>query len=162
MERAGAARGRKKAKEGYEGIVPRLERLLESGEGIGEGDDDELDDDIAGSEDVGRYAVTRVCDVCKGKRLRPEALAVKIAEKNIADIGTMPLRAVRSLLEQIATPFMKTRLEVGLPMDAEALAAASTKDELMEEARNAGIDLRDSMTKTELAEALSEAMSGGS
>ncbi|MDI1431033.1 excinuclease ABC subunit UvrA [Polyangium sorediatum] len=100
---ATAAKGRKKAKEGYEGIVPRLERQLEQGEGVLSGeDDDDLDDDIAGSEDIGRYAVTRVCDVCKGKRLRAEALAVKLADKNIADIGTMALRTVRSFLETIA------------------------------------------------------------
>ncbi|MDI1445313.1 excinuclease ABC subunit UvrA [Polyangium sp. 6x1] len=100
---ATAAKGRKKAKEGYEGIVPRLERQLEQGEGVLSGeDDDDLDDDVAGSEDIGRYAVTRVCDVCKGKRLRAEALAVKIADKNIADIGTMALRTVRAFLETIA------------------------------------------------------------
>ena len=37
--------------------------------------------------------------------------------------------------------------------DAEALAAASTKDELLAEARNAGVDGASSMNKDELAEA---------
>jgi hypothetical protein len=43
-------------------------------------------------------------------------------------------------------------------MPAGALAKASTKDELAEEAANAGIDGASSMTKDELAEALSSVM----
>lgn len=70
------------------------------------------------------------------------------------------LRKERSILEQIATPFVHARTELGLPMDAEALAASSTKDELLEEGRNAGLDLRDSMTKDEIAEHLAAAMVG--
>jgi hemerythrin superfamily protein len=69
------------------------------------------------------------------------------------------LRKDATILEQISTQFMQTRLEVGLPMDAEALAAASTKDELLEEAKNAGIDGATSMTKEELADALASTMS---
>jgi hemerythrin superfamily protein len=63
------------------------------------------------------------------------------------------------ILAEVATPFMKKRLEVGLPMDADALAAASTKDELLAEAKSAGIDGAASMTKAELAGALADAMS---
>jgi iron-sulfur cluster repair protein YtfE (RIC family) len=70
------------------------------------------------------------------------------------------LRKEGTVLEQIATPFVHARTELGLPMDAEALAASSTKDELLEEGRNAGLDLRDSMTKDEIAEQLAAAMSG--
>src|SRR3954452_11418824 len=33
-----------------------------------------------------------------------------------------------SVLDEVATPFMNTRRELGLPMDAAALAAAATKD----------------------------------
>ena len=72
------------------------------------------------------------------------------------------LRSDGSLLEKIATPFMQTRLELGLPMDAAALAAASTKDELLEEARSAGIEGAASMTKDELAEALAATMARSS
>jgi excinuclease ABC subunit A len=34
----------------------------------------------------------RVCPACDGKRLRPEALAVRFKERNIAEIGAMPVR----------------------------------------------------------------------
>lgn len=65
-------------------------------------------------------------------------------------------------LAAMATPFMTKRLELGMPMDADALAAASSKDELAEEARAAGVDGAGSMTKAELAGALVDHMSGGS
>lgn len=65
----------------------------------------------------------------------------------------------QSELDAMATPFMAKRMELGLPMDAAALAAASTKDELLEEAKKAGIEGTSSMTKDELAEALVGVMS---
>ena len=64
------------------------------------------------------------------------------------------------VLADMATPFMTKRLELGLPMEAPALAAASTKEELVAEAENVGVDGAKSMTKDELAEALAGAMSG--
>jgi hemerythrin superfamily protein len=63
------------------------------------------------------------------------------------------------VLADMATPFMKKRMEVGLPMGADALAASSTKEELLEEASAAGIEGASSMNKGELAEALSAQMS---
>jgi hemerythrin superfamily protein len=63
-----------------------------------------------------------------------------------------------SVLAEMATPFMKKRLEVGLPMDANALAAASTKDELLAEAKSAGVEGAAAMTKAQLAGALADAM----
>jgi len=65
----------------------------------------------------------------------------------------------QSVLDQIATPFMQKRLELGLPMVATALAAASTKDELVAEAKAADVDGATSMTKAELAQALVAKMS---
>lgn len=62
------------------------------------------------------------------------------------------------LLREMATPFMHKRTALGLPFDASSLAEASTKEELLDEARNAGIEGTASMTKDELAEALTEAM----
>lgn len=98
-----AAKGKRKAKENYEGIVTRLERLLTSGEEtLSDDDDADEDDDSTAVEDIGRYAVTRVCDACHGKRLRAEALAIKLTDKNISDVGTMPLRTLRAFLEGLA------------------------------------------------------------
>jgi iron-sulfur cluster repair protein YtfE (RIC family) len=61
-------------------------------------------------------------------------------------------------LDEMATPFMKKRMELGLPMKAEALAAASSKDELVAEATAVGIDGAQDMKKDELAKALVKQM----
>jgi len=105
--RAATAKGSKAAGAGrkrktYEGLVPRLEHRLES---TGPGDreeDDDPDGDEGGIKDdeLGRFLVTRVCDVCKGRRLRPEALAVKLADKDIAELGSLPLRELRAFVDE--------------------------------------------------------------
>jgi hemerythrin superfamily protein len=71
------------------------------------------------------------------------------------------LRKDGTVLDQIATPFMTTRLELGLPVDADGLLASSTKDELLEEANSAGVEGAASMNKGELAEALAAVMASG-
>ena len=63
-----------------------------------------------------------------------------------------------TILDQVATPFMAKRLELGMPISADGLAASSTKDELLAEAQNVGIEAPSSMTKDELARALADAM----
>ncbi|HEY7440146.1 MAG TPA: hemerythrin domain-containing protein [Acidimicrobiia bacterium] len=69
------------------------------------------------------------------------------------------LRKEGTVLVDIATPFMQRRLDLGMPMPASALAAASTKEELLHEASNAEIKGASSMSKDELAEALAAKMS---
>jgi hemerythrin superfamily protein len=64
-----------------------------------------------------------------------------------------------SVLDEVATPFMTKRMELGMPMEAPALAAACSKDELVTEAEKAGVDVDSSMTKDDLAEALVDVMS---
>jgi hemerythrin superfamily protein len=63
-----------------------------------------------------------------------------------------------AVLEAMATPFMKKRMELGMPMLAVALAASSSKEELLEEAKAAAVEGAGSMSKAELADALSAKM----
>jgi excinuclease ABC subunit A len=104
--RPGHARGRQKG-AAYDGIVPRLERRLAGTDDDSIGDDGEPDPDLdegaIADDDLGRFAVTRTCDACGGRRLRPEALAVKLGDRNIAEVGALPLRHVRSFLENLLT-----------------------------------------------------------
>lgn len=61
--------------------------------------------------------------------------------------------------EQLAAmeqPFLAKRTELGLPMDPEMIAEVSTKEELLEAAKAAGVSGAASMTKTELAKAVVE------
>ncbi|WP_437683159.1 excinuclease ABC subunit UvrA [Sorangium sp. So ce131] len=100
----GGGRGKKRA--AYEGIIPRLERLLSSGEPAlsDEEEADPEEDSAVLSDEIGRFVITRVCDACDGKRLRPEALAVRLGDRNIADVGTLPLRTLRVFLESLMPP----------------------------------------------------------
>ena len=43
-------------------------------------------------EEMSRYQADKPCNVCGGKRLKPEALAVKIAELDIAEASDLPIR----------------------------------------------------------------------
>jgi hemerythrin superfamily protein len=74
------------------------------------------------------------------------------------DIFPKLRRDGKGVLDKIATPFMTKRLELGLPVTADALADASNKDELLEEAKNANIEGAASMNKDDLAQALASNM----
>ncbi len=63
--------------DGFEGVIPRLERLYR---------DTESESSRAYIE---RYMVTRACPVCEGKRLKPEALAVTIGGRSIVEVSSM-------------------------------------------------------------------------
>jgi excinuclease ABC subunit A len=103
-----AAEGSTRKREGrkqktYDGIVPRLEQRLASASDSRTEDPEDEDPDFSeggiADDELGRFLVTRTCDACKGKRLRPEALAVKLGDKDIAQVGSMPLRQVRTFVQ---------------------------------------------------------------
>jgi excinuclease ABC subunit A len=48
---------------------------------------------------VAHFLTSSDCPVCGGKRLRPEALSVKFAGLDIADISRLPLKRVNALLQ---------------------------------------------------------------
>jgi len=48
-------------------------------------------DMFSDEKDMSEYMTEKVCDRCNGHRLRPRSLAVKIEDKNIADIIDMPI-----------------------------------------------------------------------
>jgi len=76
--------------EGWEGIIPRMERLYR---------DTESEYSRAEYE---KYMVTRICPACRGKRLKPEALAVTIGERNIIEVCGMPVSANLEWVERLA------------------------------------------------------------
>ncbi|HEX4337426.1 MAG TPA: excinuclease ABC subunit UvrA [Polyangiaceae bacterium] len=100
----GTAAGEKKKKKAgasYEGVIPRLERMLETGEADANDDDDEVADGAIGPEDLGRFVVTQTCETCGGSRLRSEALAVKVAGTDIAELSRLPLQKLRKFLDEL-------------------------------------------------------------
>jgi len=82
-------------KKPFEGVVPNLERRYK-----------ETESDWA-REEIGRFMGETPCAACGGKRLKPEALAVKIAGSDIGDATAMSVRDARSwfdaLPEQLTT-----------------------------------------------------------
>ncbi len=97
------AKTKKRGKEAhYEGIVPRLERMLDAGE-VDDRSEDEIQEGAIGIEDLGRFVVTKTCEACGGVRLRPEALAVRLGGKNIAELCGLPLRALKQLLADLGS-----------------------------------------------------------
>ncbi len=67
----------------FEGVIRNLERRYR-----------ETDSDWA-REEIGKYFSATPCKACNGARLKPEALAVKIAGKTIADIGQLSVAQAR-------------------------------------------------------------------
>lgn len=68
---------------GFEGVIPNLERrFLET-------------DSEYMREEISHYQNNAPCEACGGKRLRPEALAVKIAGKDISEATNMSIADAR-------------------------------------------------------------------
>ena len=75
--------------EGFEGVIPTLERLYR---------DTESENSRANIE---RYMVSRPCPVCQGKRLKPESLAVTIDQISIMDVSAMSVTQALEWFERI-------------------------------------------------------------
>ena len=113
---------RRRSPAAYEGIVSRLERMLETGE-VSEGEDHDSDDGAIGPEDLHRFVVTRTCEACGGRRLRPEALSVKLGDFDIGYLSNLPLRTLKHELESLtAAGALPTRsATVALPLLREVI-----------------------------------------
>ncbi|UCG54175.1 MAG: excinuclease ABC subunit UvrA, partial [Dehalococcoidia bacterium] len=75
--------------DGFEGVIPRMERLYR---------DTESENSRAYIE---RYMVNKICHLCGGKRLKPEALAVTIGGNNIENIGSMSVAQASDWIDML-------------------------------------------------------------
>jgi len=62
--------------------------------------------------DLARYQSESPCEVCHGARLKPEALAVKIAGKNIAEISTLAIRPARDWFAGLEGDLTDKQMEI--------------------------------------------------
>jgi excinuclease ABC subunit A len=79
----------------FEGVMPNLQRRWR-----------ETDSSWV-REDLARFQSSQPCDVCDGKRLKPEALAVKIAKHDISEAGEKSIKDARdwfSSIEETLSP----------------------------------------------------------
>ncbi|MFA4999036.1 MAG: excinuclease ABC subunit UvrA, partial [Candidatus Paceibacterota bacterium] len=89
-------------KNGWEGVIPWLERRYH-----------ETESDWS-REEIEQYMVERICEECKGKRLKPEVLAVKVGEKSIDQIVEMPISGVQSFFEKISLKENEKKIAQGI------------------------------------------------
>ena len=79
----------------FEGVIPNMERRWKE------------TDSAWVKEELGRFQNTTECEACHGKRLKPEALAVKIRGLNISEVAEFSISAAAEwfgALEQHLTP----------------------------------------------------------
>lgn len=76
----------------FEGVIPNLERRYR-----------ETDSDYIRTE-IEKYMVERICEVCKGQRLRPEVLAITINEKSIAQSTAMTIESAQTFFDALELP----------------------------------------------------------
>ena len=85
--------------DGFPGVVPylrgRVEALLQLDPSPGE---EEGSDGGEAFDDLRPYLAEEPCRACRGTRLRPESLAVRLAGHSVADIVRLPLSQARETL----------------------------------------------------------------
>jgi excinuclease ABC subunit A len=73
----------------FEGVIPYLERRYR----------ETSSDSIRA--DIERYMASNPCPACRGKRLKPESLAVTIVDKNIMNVTALPVTQALNWVEQL-------------------------------------------------------------
>ena len=76
----------------FEGVIPNLSRRWR-----------ETDSSWV-REDLQRFQSAQPCETCNGKRLKPEALAVKVAENDISDATEQSIRDAHAWFDTIERP----------------------------------------------------------
>jgi excinuclease ABC subunit A len=76
----------------FEGVVGNLERRYR-----------ETNSDYV-REKISEYMSDRPCPTCKGKRLRPEAIAVTVNDKNIIEVTSWPINHTLQWIEDLYGP----------------------------------------------------------
>ncbi|MBM9594993.1 excinuclease ABC subunit UvrA [Roseitranquillus sediminis] len=84
----------------FEGVIPNIERRYR-----------ETDSSWI-REDLERYQNSRPCGVCEGYRLRPEALAVRIADLHVGQVVQMSIREAAAWTETVPERLSKQKNEI--------------------------------------------------
>ncbi|WP_419252057.1 excinuclease ABC subunit UvrA [Caulobacter sp. ErkDOM-YI] len=84
----------------FEGVMPNLERRWRE------------TDSAWVREELGRYQSDTPCEVCHGKRLKPEALAVKIAGMDIAAVSMLAIRPAKEWFAGLEAQFSDKQMEI--------------------------------------------------
>ena len=93
---------------GFEGVIPFLERRYH-----------ETDSEYTRQE-IKQYMIEKKCEVCKGKRLKPEVLAVTVAGKSIDQIAETDVKGVKEFFEKISLKELNS-LKIAQPIIKEII-----------------------------------------
>jgi excinuclease ABC subunit A len=91
---------RYETKKTFEGVIPNMQRRYK-----------ETDSSWI-REEMERYQDTSPCDVCKGYRLKPEALAVKIAGKHIGEVCAQSIKLADTWFRDLDKDLSKKQQEI--------------------------------------------------
>jgi excinuclease ABC subunit A len=84
----------------FEGVIRNLERRYRETESEWS------------REEIGRFMTATACSACKGNRLRPEALAVKIDRQHIGEVTGLSVRQAHAWFEALPAKLDKKRNEI--------------------------------------------------
>jgi excinuclease ABC subunit A len=84
----------------YEGVIPNLERRYR-----------ETSSDYIRRE-IDRYMAPRLCPSCKGKRLKPESLAVTVADLSIVDATAFSVTQALQFFEQLEASLSERQVAI--------------------------------------------------
>ena len=84
----------------FEGVLPNLERRWR-----------ETDSSWV-REELGRYQGETPCEVCHGYRLKPEALAVKIAGKHVGEVSQLAIKRAKEWFEGLEAQLTDKQMEI--------------------------------------------------
>jgi excinuclease ABC subunit A len=84
----------------FEGVLPNMERRFRE------------TDSAWIREELGRYQNAKTCEVCDGARLKPEALAVKIAGKSISEAADLSIAAACDWFAGVAATLTPAQQEI--------------------------------------------------
>ena len=85
----------------FEGVLPNLERRWRE------------TDSAWVREELGRFQSETPCEVCHGKRLKPEALAVKVAATDIADVSRLSIKHAHEWFTALHSKLTDKQMEIG-------------------------------------------------
>ena len=91
---------RYETKKPFEGVIPNMERRFKE------------TDSAWIREELERFQDTSPCDVCKGYRLKPEALSVKIGGKHISEVCDQSIRHADEWFRDIDKKLNKQQTEI--------------------------------------------------
>lgn len=89
-----------KTEKTFEGVIPNLDRRYRE------------TDSTWMREELSKYMSNSQCETCEGKRLRPEALSVRVADMDISIPGELSIKDAYERFDRLRTTLSKKEMEI--------------------------------------------------